>query len=197
MTDHASWVLKIRRRLSPHRRTLAVISLLLMASIFGVSLRTEFWAPVVHPKQAQAIVLLIGVLAYIFLFPSPYEREDWRDRAESAQSRIEQRFSWRTFLKSLLIQIAVLSLIELYWYKSSGEWKSSNLVVVLVFAWINAFGAWRWRQIRLTVKNGTFSEDEDRANIYLGSPGQQYFAIAVGVAIMFVWAIYEIVKKLH
>jgi uncharacterized membrane protein len=110
----------------------------------------------------------------------------------------EQRFSWRTFAKSLLIQVAVLGLLESYWYKSSGGWKSSNLVVILVFAWINAFGAWRLRQIRQTLKNGTFSEDEYRANptaFYLGSPKQRRLVIAVGVIILVTWAIYDTVEK--
>jgi hypothetical protein len=52
----------------------------------------------------------------------------------------DQRFSWRTFATSLLLEVGVLGLLEWYWYKSSGGWKSSNLVVLLVFAWINAFG---------------------------------------------------------
>jgi hypothetical protein len=110
----------------------------------------------------------------------------------------DQRFTWRTFAKSLLIQFVVLSLLELYWYKSSGGWKSSNLAVILVFAWINAFGAWRWRQIRQTLKNGTFSEDEYRANataFYLGSPKQRRLVIAVGVAILVMWAIYDTFEK--
>jgi hypothetical protein len=81
-----------------------------------------------------------------------------------SNSDTEKRFSWGTFARSLLIQLVVLGLLEWYWYKSSGGLKSLNLVVILVFAWINAFGAWRWRQIRETLKNGTFSEDEYRAN---------------------------------
>jgi uncharacterized membrane protein len=97
-----------------------------------------------------------------------------------------------------LIQVAVLGLLEWYWYKSSGGWKSSNLAVLLVFAWINVFGAWRWRQIRQTLKNGTFSEDEYRTDptaFYLGSPKQRRFVIAVGVVIIFLWAIYDTVNK--
>jgi uncharacterized membrane protein len=110
----------------------------------------------------------------------------------------EQSFSWRTYASSLLIQVAALSLLEWYWYKSSGGWKSSNLVVVLVFVWINVFGAWRWRQIRQTLKNGTFSEDEYRAHptaFYLGPPQQRRLVIAVGVLILVVWAIVETVEK--
>jgi len=113
---------------------------------------------------------------------------------------IDQRFTWGVFVRSLLIQIAVLSLLEWYWYKSSGGWKSSNLVVLLVFAWINVFGVWRWRQIRQTLKNGTFSEGEYRANptgFYLGSPKQRRLVIAVGVAIIFAWAIYDTVMVKH
>lgn len=110
-----------------------------------------------------------------------------------------RRFSWRTLAGSLLIQVAVLGLLEWYWYRSSGGWRSSNFVILLVFAWINVFGAWRWRQIRQTLKNGTFSEDEYRANrtaFYLGSPKQRRLVIAVGVGILFAWAIYDTVNKL-
>jgi uncharacterized membrane protein len=113
-------------------------------------------------------------------------------------SDIEHRFSWGTFVRALLIQIGILALFEWYWYKSSGGWQSSSLVVIVVFAWINAFGAWRWRQIRQTLKNGTFSEDEYRANataFYLGSRRQRCLVIAVGVAILFLWAIYDTVEK--
>jgi hypothetical protein len=67
-----------------------------------------------------------------------------------------------------------------------------------VFAWINVFGAWRLRQNRQTLKNDTFSEDEYRANptaFYLGSPKQRHLVIAVGVVILFMWAIYATVEQ--
>jgi len=129
---------------------------------------------------------------------APARRSTLSLDAMTTNSGVDRRFTWRVFTRSLLIQIAVLSLLEWYWYKSSGGWKSSNLVVILVFAWLNVFGAWRWRQIRQALKNGTFSEDEYRANpaaLYLGSPKQRRLVIGVGVAILFTWAIYDTVIK--
>jgi hypothetical protein len=102
------------------------------------------------------------------------------------------RFTWLRFAKSLVTQCVIVGALEWYWFKSSGKWDSSNFVVVLVVAWLNIFLAYRWRLLRREQSIGIFSEEEYRADpsgYIFGSIKQRRLAIAVGVAIVVVYAI--------
>jgi hypothetical protein len=81
--EWAPWVMKTRCRLLPYRHTLTVISLVLMVFLVGASIRTEFWVPISdHPRKVQAVALLVGLLAYIFLFPTAGELRELKDRGK-------------------------------------------------------------------------------------------------------------------
>jgi hypothetical protein len=75
------WVMRIRSGLLPYRRTLAVISLVLMLFFFLGSIRTELWEPISDsPRSVRGLALLVGLLAYVFILPTHHELQQWRDR---------------------------------------------------------------------------------------------------------------------
>jgi hypothetical protein len=105
----------------------------------------------------------------------------------------------RIFAASILVQGAILGALETYWYKTSGGWTAPNLAPVLLAAWFNAFGAWRWKRIRQSVRDGTFNEEayrSDPKSILLGPPKQKALLIATGVVLLVAWVMYDTIHKM-
>jgi hypothetical protein len=80
--------MRIRGALSPYRRALSVISLVLMVCLFLASIRTELWEPISdHPRKVQGLALLIGLLFYVFVLPT---RDEWHDSGTRVQGPDEK-----------------------------------------------------------------------------------------------------------
>lgn len=90
------------------------------------------------------------------------------------------------------MQSVIVGALEWYWHKLSGKWESSSIGVIFVFAWINAFLAYRWNALRREQLSGSFSAEEyraDPAGYIFGSKKQKVIVIAVGVAIAIVYVV--------
>ena len=65
-------------------------------------------------------------------------------------------------------------------------------MVLYIFAWINAFLAYRWNTLIREQLSGSFSEEQyrtDPAGYIFGSKRQKVIVIVVGVLIAFVYCI--------
>lgn len=103
----------------------------------------------------------------------------------------DRYFTWRRYAVTLLVQLIVVGLLELYWFRSSGGWNSSSLAVLPVLLWINLAYVYQWRQLIRQEAEGKLSQRDYQADPlrYLkGSPSQWRFTVIGGavVALVFV-----------
>jgi len=73
-------------------------------------------------------------------------------------------FTWLRFAKNVLIQIAVIGALEVFWYTRERALTTADVAVVLVVAWINASMAVTWRNLRQQELSGELSLEDYRAD---------------------------------